>query len=34
MDGLGYIFLTCCIFGIGFLLWMRTPKGKKWLNDL
>lgn len=34
MNGLGFIFLICCIFGACFLLWMKTPNGKKWLENL
>lgn len=34
MDMLSMLYLICLIFGVGFLLWMRTKAGKKWLKDL
>lgn len=34
MNGLTIIFLVAAVFGIGFLLWMKTKSGKKWLNSL
>lgn len=34
MEGLAFFYLLMCIFGGCFILWMKTPKGKKWLEEL
>ncbi len=34
MDALIFLFSAMLVFGIGFLLWMNTKAGKKWLSDL
>ena len=33
MIGLTLIFLIECIFGVGFLIWLNTKSGKKWLGE-
>lgn len=32
MNTLSVIFFICALFGIGFIFWMRTKSGKKWLE--
>ncbi len=34
MEGLVITFSWLLLVAIGFLLWMRTKKGKKWLSNL
>lgn len=34
MDALIFLFSVMLLFGIGFLLWMNTKAGKKWLANL
>lgn len=34
MEILEVLFTTTTILGGAFLIWLYTPKGKKWLRDL
>lgn len=34
MEMLEVLFTTTTILGGDFLIWLYTPKGKKWLRDL
>ena len=34
MDALMFLFSVALVLCIGFLLWMNTKAGKKWLSDL
>lgn len=34
MTQLGLTFTAVAIFGIAFLLWLKTKSGKKWLENL
>lgn len=34
MEALTLVYAAAAIFGIGFLIWMKTPSGKKWLSSL
>lgn len=34
MDVLGFILIVTMLAGLGILLWMKTPSGKKWLASL
>lgn len=34
MDFMIFLYLIGIVFGIGFILWMKPPKGKKWLESL
>lgn len=34
MSMLGMIFTVCIIVGGGFIIYLKTPSGKKWLKDL
>lgn len=34
MNAMILLYLIGIIFGIGFIIWMKTPKGKKWLANL
>ena len=28
------VFVICMVFGIGFIIWMKSKPGKKWLASL
>lgn len=34
MENLLFMYVLLCVIGIGILIWMKTPGGKKWLKDL
>ena len=34
MDFLIILFSVMCVIGIGILIWLKTPNGKKWLANL
>ena len=34
MNYLITLFLICMLFGIGFIIWMKSKPGKKWLANL
>lgn len=34
MDGLGLVLVISLVLGISILIWLKTPKGKKWLASL
>lgn len=34
MNGLTIVFGLSTIVGLGILIWMKTPSGKKWLASL
>ena len=34
MDVLGFILIVTMLTGVGILIWMKTPSGKKWLASL
>lgn len=34
MDFFIALFLSCMVFGIGFIIWMKSKPGKKWLASL
>ena len=34
MNGIGFILIVSLIVSASILLWMKTPRGKKWLASL
>lgn len=34
MDFFIALFLICMVFGIGFIIWLKSKPGKKWLASL
>jgi len=34
MDYLIALFIICMVFGIAFIIWMKSKPGKKWLASL
>lgn len=32
MNTLMFFFILCLVWGVGMLIWLNTPSGKKWLN--
>lgn len=34
MNSIGFILMLMLVWGVAMPIWMKTPKGRKWLKEL